>query len=126
MKINEAVAIIDGKKQKEQELEEAQKVIEEDKEKQRLEKIRQEEEKRREEIKEMTKRFPTHPCTIHTFCWKCARKIIMNNSENLGNHHRILRIVECSKCGAFNVDKIERMQGAGLKYERYLRGKDFN
>lgn len=101
------------------EIEEAKKVVEEEKERELTEQARKQKEV--EEREKLAARFPKKPNEVFTNCWNCDVIVKLNNTERKSNLLRVLRIAECPKCGCYQIDSIDNTANS-LEFDGFLKG----
>jgi len=106
MKVDEAKKILEQKEKSQKEEIEAQKVIEQD----RLRQIKEKEEAERESLKkareDLKARFPKTPGKAYMKCRKCKKELDMEQADLIQKNVKLFRVIECEKCGSFNVEYI--------------------
>lgn len=107
MDVNQAKQILEQKEKSQKEELEANRVIEED----RLRQIKEKEETERQSLRKIREdlkaRFPQAPGKTYMKCRGCKKILDLEKAELItkGNT-RIFRVIECEKCGNFNVEYI--------------------
>ena len=73
-----------------------------------------------EERKKLAARFPKKPNEVFTNCWNCGIVVKLNNTERKSSPLRVLRIAECPKCRAYQIDRVDNTIKS-LEFDGFLK-----
>jgi hypothetical protein len=107
MDIRKANEILNIKQKEKSETAEAERIIGEELERQRLAEIEAEKERKRQEMKEFVARIPRSICRPYARCTGCKTENELNNRALIETVDGTFRTVTCKQCGNFIVDYID-------------------